>query len=255
GRALRKRLPRLDQGRWRADPRRADPLEVLAGAERGRLPALLPIKHGRMAVSPFTFFRGAVPVMAADLAAVPVTGLAVQICGDAQVRNLGAFAAPDGHLVFDINDFDETTRAPWEWDLKRLATSFVLAGREAGMRDRACADAVRALASSYGSGLRRFAEMPLLELLRYEVRRHTESGPVHVALHKAERVTPHDVLAKLTVQARSGPRRFASHPPALSRVSSSIARQVRHGLVRYRASLSPERQLILDAYRPVDVAF
>src|SRR5262245_15497142 len=255
GRALRKRLPRLDQGKWEPDRRRHDPLAILARAERGHLPALLPIKHGRMAVSPFTFFRGAVPVMAADLGTLPMTGLAVQICGDAHVRNLGAFAAPDGHLVFDINDFDETTRAPWEWDLKRLATSFVLAGREAGVRDRACLDAVGALAWSYSSGLRRFAEMPLLELLRYEIRRHTESGPVHVALHKAERVTPQDVLAKLTVRGRGGVRRFASRPPALVRVSSSIARQVRHGLVRYRTSLSPERQLILDAYRPVDVAF
>src|SRR5262245_40395417 len=136
GRALRKRLPRLDQGKWEPDRRRHDPLAILARAERGHLPALLPIKHGRMAVSPFTFFRGAVPVMAADLGTLPMTGLAVQICGDAHVRNLGAFAAPDGHLVFDINDFDETTRAPWEWDLKRLATSSVLAGRAESVPDR-----------------------------------------------------------------------------------------------------------------------
>src|SRR5262249_12775931 len=213
----------------------------LAEVERGRLPALLPIKHGRMAVSPFGFFRGAVPVMAADLARLPVTGLAVQICGDAHVRNLGAFAAPDGHLVFDINDFDETIRAPWEWDLKRLATSFVLAGREAGMRDRGCLDAVAALASSYTSGLHRFAEMPLLELLRSEVRRHTESGPVHIALHKAERASPHEVLAKLTVPGPGDLPRFAARPPALARVSPATRRQVLHGLVPYRTSLSPDR--------------
>jgi uncharacterized protein (DUF2252 family) len=255
GRALRKRLSRLAQGVWKPAAHRPDPLELLARAERGHLPALLPIKHGRMAVSPFTFFRGAVPVMAADIARVPVTGLAVQICGDAHVRNLGAFAAPDGHLVFDINDFDETIRAPWEWDLKRLATSFVLAGREAGVRDRACLDAVGTLASSYRGGLRRFAEMPAIELVRYEVRRHTERGPVHVALHKAERVTPSDVLAKLTVRGRGGFPRFASRPPTLVRVSGAAARQVLRGLVRYRATLSPERQLVLDAYRPVDVAF
>jgi uncharacterized protein (DUF2252 family) len=255
GRALRKRLSRPDQGRWQPDARRADPLEVLARAERGRLPALLPIKHGRMAVSPFTFFRGAVPVMAADLARLPVTGLAVQICGDAHVRNLGAFAAPDGHLVFDINDFDETIRAPWEWDMKRLATSFVLAGRESGMRDRACVDAVMSLAASYGAGLRRFAEMPVLELLRWEISRHTERGPVHEALHKAERVSPQDVLANLTVRGRGPLPHFASHPPTLVHVSLRIARQVLRGLVQYRASLSSERQLVLDAYRPVDVAF
>ena len=212
GRALRKRLSRIAQGVWKPAAHRPDPLELLARAERGHLPALLPIKHGRMAVSPFTFFRGAVPVMAADIARVPVTGLAVQICGDAHVRNLGAFAAPDGHLVFDINDFDETIRAPWEWDLKRLATSFVLAGREAGVRDRACLDAVGTLASSYRAGLRRFAQMPAIELMRYEVRRHTESGPVHVALHKAERVTllcgsgcagSHDELMQLAESLKS----------------------------------------------------
>ncbi len=119
GRALRKRVPRQTQGAWQPDPGRADPVETIERAEQGRLTALLPIKHGRMAASPFGFFRGAAPIMAADLATLPVTGLAVQICGDAHVRNLGAFAAPDGHLVFDIDDFDETTRGPWEWDLKR----------------------------------------------------------------------------------------------------------------------------------------
>jgi uncharacterized protein (DUF2252 family) len=255
GRALRKRLPRLEQGKWQPDTHRADPLDVLAEVERGRLPALLPIKHGRMAVSPFGFFRGAVPVMAADLARLPVTGLAVQICGDAHVRNLGAFAAPDGHLVFDINDFDETIRAPWEWDMKRLAASFVLAGREAGMRDRACLDAVTSLAASYVAALRRFADMPVLELLRWQVSRRTERGPVHEALHKAERVSPQDVLAKLTARGRGPLPHFASHPPVLVHVSPRVARQVLHGLVPYRASLSPERQLVLDAYRPVDVAF
>src|SRR5262245_36762198 len=252
---LRKHLARTELGRWKPAPERADPVETVLRAEHGRLPGLLPIKHGRMAVSPFGFFRGAVPVMAADLARLPVTGLAVQICGDAHVRNLGAFAAPDGHLVFDINDFDETIRAPWEWDMKRLATSFVLAGRESGMRDRACLDAVTALAASYVAGLRRFADMPVLELLRWQISRHTERGPVHEALHKAERISPQDVLQKLTVRRRGPLPHFASQPPVLVHVSPRVARQVLRGLVEYRATLSPERQLVLDAYRPVDVAF
>ena len=255
GRALRKRLARAMHGRWKPAPGRADPLEILRRAEQGRLPDLLPIKHGRMAASPFGFFRGAAPIMAADLATLPVTGLAVQICGDAHVRNLGAFAAPDGHLVFDVDDFDETTRGPWEWDLKRLATSFVLAGREAGMRDRSCVDAVGDLASWYRTALARFAAMPFLRLERYEVHRHTQSGPVRAILQKAERATPQDVLAKLTVRGQGGVPHFASRPPLLVRESAGTARLVVGSLRSYRATLSAERQLVLDRYRPVDVAF
>src|SRR5262249_4142853 len=128
GRLLRKHGRRALLGRWKPAPGRADPVETILRAEHGRLPQLLPIKHGRMAVSPFGFFRGAVAIMAADLATQPVTGLGVQICGDAHVRNLGAFAAPDGHLVFDVDDFDGTTRGPWGWDLKLPAATLLLAG-------------------------------------------------------------------------------------------------------------------------------
>ena len=111
-----------------------------------------------MSLSPFAFYRGAAPVMAADLATLPRTGYHVQICGDAHVRNLGAYASPDGRIVFDINDFDESFRAPWEWDLKRLATSFVLAGREAGTSDRVCRDAVMLLVRSYRRSMGRFGQ-------------------------------------------------------------------------------------------------
>src|SRR5664279_4405333 len=156
---------------------RPDPLATLLEASRGRLPELLPIRWGRMAASPFGFFRGAVPLMALDLARSPVTGVRVQMCGDAHVRNLGAFAAPDGHLVFDINDFDETMRGPWEWDVKRLAASLVLAGREAGDRDPLCAEAVGAFVFSYREALRGFAAMSALDLARFEIRRYRR-GPV-----------------------------------------------------------------------------
>ena len=127
---LRKKVNRLEQGTW--IPARRDPVEIVLASNKDRLPDLIPLKMGRMSVSPFAFFRGSASLMAADLAQHPVTGLQVQICGDAHLRNLGAYAAPDGHLVFDLNDFDETTPGPWEWDLKRLATSAVLCGREAG---------------------------------------------------------------------------------------------------------------------------
>src|SRR5215471_16745541 len=142
GKELRRKVGRNQYADWSSKEGRNDPVATIVAASSDRLQFLIPIKMGRMAVGPFAFFRGAAPLMAADLATLPVTGLEVQICGDAQVRNLGAYAAPEGHLVFDINDFDETITGPWEWDLKRLATSLVLAGREAGEGNSVCRDSV-----------------------------------------------------------------------------------------------------------------
>src|SRR5690349_24987865 len=122
-----------------------------------------------MKVSPFAFFRGAASVMAADLARLPNSGLLVQLCGDAHVQNLGAFAAPDGRLVFDINDFDETIRGPFEWDVKRMATSLILAGREAGAKNGHCRDAANAFLARYRTMMHTFAHMPVIEIARYTV--------------------------------------------------------------------------------------
>src|SRR5579883_3169872 len=129
GRTLRDRVRRVDHDKWPADAGR-DPVARILASEQGRLTERLPFRHGRMAVSPFSFLRGGAWVMAPDLASLPHTGYEVQICGDAHVRNLGAYATPEGRIIFDLNDFDETLRAPWEWDLKRLAISIVLVGRE-----------------------------------------------------------------------------------------------------------------------------
>ena len=134
GRALRRSLGRAVNAGFKRAAKTPDLLSIIKATNEGRLRPLVPVKMGRMAVSPFSFFRGAAPVMAADLAPLPTSGLQVQLCGDAHVRNLGAYAAPDGQLVFDLNDFDETIAGPWEWDLKRMATSLVLAGREAGSK-------------------------------------------------------------------------------------------------------------------------
>src|SRR5580700_4426435 len=131
GKSRRQVLHRVDQCHWKPPRTRPNPVELLVDASRDRLPELLPIKWARMVASPFGFFRGAVPLMAADLASLTTAGDTVQICGDAHVRNLGAFASPTGAVVFDINDFDETMPGPWEWDVKRLAASLVLSGREA----------------------------------------------------------------------------------------------------------------------------
>ncbi len=124
GRGQRRKLRRSDHAHWDAKRRKHDLIEIILAVNRERIPALVPVKMARMALSPFGFFRGNVPVMAADLAAMRSTEITVQICGDAHVRNLGAYAGPDGRLIFDINDFDETIRAPWEWDLKDWARAW-----------------------------------------------------------------------------------------------------------------------------------
>jgi uncharacterized protein (DUF2252 family) len=254
GKSRRGALPRGDQGKWRTWTGRPDILATLLKASHGRLPELLPIKWGRMAASPFGFFRGAVPVMALDLARSPVTGVHVQMCGDAHVRNLGAYAAPDGHLVFDINDFDETMPGPWEWDVKRLAASLVLAGREAGDGDPLCTEAVGELVSSYREALKEFATMSALDLARFEIRRYRR-GPVRGILEKAERATALHSLERLTVPSRGGFRRFPKRPPLLQPLEPGRARRVIGSLKAYRDTVSDDRQLVLDAYRLVDVAF
>ena len=168
-----------------------------------------------MTASPFGYFRGAVPVMAADLSALPSTGLISQLCGDAHVRNLGAYAAPDGRLVFDINDFDETIRGPFEWDLKRMAASVTLAGRAIGHKDSCARDAVEKCIASYCSLMHQFARMTILEVASYQVHRIGQAAPVHNALLKAERSTPQHTLETLTEPAsKSGaPRRFRQNRP------------------------------------------
>jgi uncharacterized protein (DUF2252 family) len=255
GKSLRDVLRRVDQNAWAAGTRRRDVVLRMRAAEKGRVPTLLPIKYGRMSASPFAFFRGSAPIMAADLATLPRTGYHVQICGDAHVRNLGAYASPDGRIVFDINDFDETWRAPWEWDLKRLAASFVLAGREAKSSDRLCRDAVIAMVESYRISMRLFAQMPAVELARYQVHRHIDDGPVHDVLLKAERASPLASLRKLTVTLANGRHRFAQRPPLLARSDATTAKRVLASLREYRNTLGPNRQLVLDSYCPRDVAF
>ena len=256
GLACRKIIRRRHQGAWEPVADRPDPVQTLLTANVGRLTEVLPIKWARMAASPFGFFRGAAPLMAMDLAGRPVTGLTVQLCGDAHVRNLGAYAAPDGHLVLDLNDFDETLAdAPWEWDVKRLATSLILANREAGGADAEGMAAVREFARHYRHALAGFAAMQVLELIRYEVHRYSKDGCVRKVLQKADRATPAKNLAKLTVLGPAGEPRFHDEPPLLIHVDDARAHSVIAALGPYREILGLDRQHALDAYRPVDVTF
>ncbi len=273
GQAQRRHLRRADLAGWNPKLRREDPLALLAASMRGRVPALVPLKYERMVCSPFGFFRGAVPVMACDLSLGPNTGIFTQLCGDAHVRNLGAFAAPDGRLVFDINDFDETIRGPFEWDVKRMATSLVLAGREAGAKNALCRDATRAFLAHYRTAMHGFARMPVLDLARYMVHRLHSVQPISQILSLAERATPLHNLDTLTIPAgksKSSPSRastselapaaadsriFRTAEPVLTRARGSAARRVLDSLATYAEGLQPERRHFLAQYTPLDVAF
>jgi uncharacterized protein (DUF2252 family) len=258
GQARRKQVGRQQHGELNSKARHMPALPLLERAERGRVPALLKLKHHLMAQSPFAYFRGAAPVMAADLAVIPNTGIVSQLCGDAHVRNLGAFAAPDGRLVFDINDFDETIRGPFEWDLKRMAASLVLAGRESGHKEASARAAVEKFVDRYCAQMRAFGKMATLEAARFQVHRLGTVEPIHAALLKAERATPQHNLEQLTEPASSkpgAPRRFKEQKPMLTRVTGSQAVKVLAALGPYRQTLEPQRQHLLSLYRAVDVAF
>src|ERR1700691_4485387 len=247
GKTRRHVLHRVDQCEWKPPRTRPDPVELLVDASRDWLPELVPIKWARMVASPFGFFRGAVPLMAADLASLPTTGITVQICGDAHVRNLGAFASPTGAVVFDINDFDETMPGTWEWDVKRLATSLVLNGREAAHSDGACKEAVKTFVAEYRKSVKRCSELTVLEIARYTVHRHREAGALPELFEKAERATPQQTLEKLT-QSRDGARRFKENKPILTLVSHNIRRRVLTALKSYHDTLSSDRRHFLKRY-------
>lgn len=254
GREQRRKLKRSAHGQWDAKQRKHDPVEIIVAVNRERIASLVPIKMARMAASPFGYFRGNVPVMAADLGTMRSSGILVQICGDAHVRNLGAFSGTDGRLVFDINDFDETIRAPWEWDLKRLGTSLVLAGREAQNSDRACHEAVLACGETYRRKMAEYCWMSCLDVAHCRIHRQFFGQPGASVLERAERATPAHSLSKLTV-ARGKPRMFREMKPVLTHPAKSKVREVLKALKSYRDTLSPAALHLLDFYRAVDVAF
>jgi len=196
-----------------------------------------------MVASPFGFFRGAVPIMAADLAAHSNSGLLTQLCGDAHVENLGAYASPiSGRLLFDINDFDETIRGPFEWDLKRLTSSLILAGREAGIKRTAREEAVLHFAERYRTCMAEFAALPILEMVRHQIHRLARVDPMPAILSQAQRSTPLKTLKSLT-------------DPTLCPATATEADAVLASLAAYTLTLQPERRHFLAQYRAVDIAF
>jgi uncharacterized protein (DUF2252 family) len=264
GKALREAVSRRDHARWSASSGRPDPVETLKQSDRGRLPELLPIRYGRMSVSPFAFFRGSAAVMSWDLSKTPATGLRVQACGDCHASNFGGFASPERQLLFDINDFDETLQAPWEWDVKRLGASIVLASRELGLGGGRCADAVVTMSRSYREHMREYARMRALEVwyshmdaeVFVQEARSKASRKAWERVEKKARLQTADHIFPKIAKVVKGRTRIVDHPPLVyhPRESDVMQKYVIEKFHEYRETLPAERRVILDRYRMVDVA-
>lgn len=267
GKALRERVSRASFAAWRASGNR-DPLGVLRAADADRVPALVPIRYGRMLQSPFTFYRGAAGIMAADLAESPRTDVIVQACGDCHLKNFGGFATPERSIVFDINDFDETLPAPWEWDVKRLAASFVLAARANGLSDAVARDAAVRCARGYRKGMRRFAEMRPFDLwyTRFgpqdffdEVADPDRRARFERRIEKAvEQPGSSQDYPKLTQQVH-GELRIRDNPPLIfhpeeARSEADLRPLAEDLLARFRETLADDRRVLFDHFQFVDAA-
>ena len=264
GRALRKKVPRKDHASWTAPANRPDPIKLLIESDTGRIPSLLPIRYGRMRQSPFAFLRGAAALMAFDLAQTPTTRLRVQACGDCHIMNFGAFATPERNLIFDINDFDETLPAPWEWDLKRLIVSIEVAGRAAGTKSRHREHAVRAAVRSYREHLGEFARMPSLDVwyqrIDFQELLDKVPGPENRkrdqrTVEKARRDT---VPTSLLPSVAAASTKIKDHPPLIyhlpSQRTAAYRRQAASAFKRYRDSLAMSSRVLFDRFELLDVA-
>jgi uncharacterized protein (DUF2252 family) len=248
---LRAEVPRSLVGNWMPAADRPDPIEILLAQERPRVAELLPIRHERMRASPFGFFRGAAAVMSADLARITVTGLRVQLCGDAHLANFGGFATPERRLIFDVNDFDETLAGPWEWDVLRLAASVEVAGRGRAFRKRERARAVYSAVRAYRLRMREFASVTPLDVWysSTDVRRVAE-------IQRSSQMGAGEYLPPKLVQSESGALQFRAAPPLLEPLGSSDERAigVQRLLRAYGESLPAHVRVLIDRYRLADLA-
>ena len=279
GRKARAEVPRSSHAEFEPVADRPDPVKLLEGEDASRVVELLPIRYGRMAVSAFTFFRGAALLMANDLAATPRTGLTVQICGDAHLSNFGLFASPERRLVFDINDFDETLPGPWEWDIKRLATSLEVAGRDNGYSTKQRRSIVLAAVAAYRQAMAGFAEKTALEVWYA----HADEAAIHARFDEAaanvrklgrRRKRTARTMAKARTKdnlgalgrfagGQDGRPQIVAEPPLIVPLrdliedgtdTAELQEQLRGLLASYRSTLEPERRVLFDQYRLVDFA-
>ena len=267
GKSLRDKCPREAHADWQAPHDRPDPLALLQQSSQGRIPELLPIRYGRMLKSPFTFYRGAALNMAADLAVTPTSGLRVQACGDCHLLNFGAFATPERRVIFDINDLDETLPAPWEWDVKRLAASFVLACRDNGLSADTARDAALSCVRSYREHMAEYSVMRTLDvwyssievekvLATVKDEQARKRGLKRLAKARARSVLEHDfpelvTTAGLTPTIKENPP-LIYHPREHSK--ADVDAVIQAAFAAYRDSLPEHRRLLLDRFKLLDIA-
>jgi uncharacterized protein (DUF2252 family) len=271
GKSVRKKYPRESHAIWKTKPNRPDPVDLLEAQAKTRIPELIPIRYGRMLASQFAFYRGAAAIMASDLATLPHTTLRVQLCGDAHISNFGGFGTPERELIFDINDFDETLPGPWEWDVKRLAASLEIAGRDRNFKSKERQALVLAAVSEYGDAMREFAVMNNLDLWY----RHLSLEMCETRWRMAPKVvkTLEDqfaeglhrdnqrALEKLTTRV-DGKLRIAAHPPLVvpledtvsARGRAALEKNIRTTIRRYRSNLQPDRRQLLESFQFVHMA-
>lgn len=266
GESLRKNCPRSSHATWEAPPNRPDPVQLVEEGNEGRISQLIPIRHGRMIQSPFTYYRGAALAMAVDLAGLPTTGIRVQACGDAHLGNFRCFATPERRVIFDIHDLDETLPAPWEWDLKRLAASFVIASRNNGLSDKRAKDAVLSCVRSYREHMAEFSEMRAIDVWYYRMDADELLGTIKNpeirgrAKKRLEQARSQNTLeydfpkladtsGESPVIKDNPPLIYHWHEPGHEEFESIV----RDAFTRYRESLPDDRRVLLDRYEFKDI--
>lgn len=268
GKKLREKTPRSDHAIWSPRTDRPDPVSLLEQSNVGRMPLLVPVRHARMMESPFAFYRGTAMNMAADLAHSPTSGIKVQVCGDCHLLNFGAFATPERRMIFDINDLDETLKAPWEWDVKRLAASFVLAGRHSGFDEPIAMETATRCVASYRERTQQYSEKTVLEtwydridveallptIHDEETRQRTEK--------RLEKAREHSVMAKEFPELTTltdGFVRIKDNPPLIFHRTYGVHhahwKEILHGFEQYRESLQEDRRELIDRFQLMDIAF
>jgi uncharacterized protein (DUF2252 family) len=266
GKALRDKTSRRSHAGWKPPAKREDPVAILMQSNKGRIEELLPIRYGRMMQNPFAFYRGAAAIMAADLASTPASGLRVQACGDCHLMNFGGFATPERRVVFGINDFDETLPAPWEWDLKRLASSFVIAARHNRLDKADARDIAAACARSYREHCALYSEMPVLKRWYEPLDADDLIGLLHskkwkktltkeLAKESSRTALEHE-FPKLA-QVKNGQPRIKDNPPLIFHLEPQVKnfdKIVRSAFSRYRSTLADERKALLDQFALADIA-
>jgi len=267
GKQLRKTCPRSSHATWQAPVKRQDPIDLLLASEEGRIPDLLPLRHGRMARSPFTFYRGSAFNMAADLANTPDSGMFVQACGDAHLCNFGGFATPERNVIFSINDLDETLPAPWEWDVKRLATSFAVASRNNNLSESVAREAVLECVRSYRMNMAAYSEMKILELwhvsLTADMMISKLKDPKMIArgLKRVEKERGRSIAEDIFPQLGKGPGKstfIKDNLPSIfhaeGHTPGEISDLVREAFELYKQTLPPVYSFFLDRYELKDAA-